>query len=226
MDIFPFLKLGLFWWLLPLAVLAGILRSPWIKGIAGELLVRFSARLFLDNSEYRSLHNIILPTIDSTTQIDHIFVSRYGIFVVETKNLSGWIFGGEKQETWTQKLYRKTYKIQNPLRQNFRHIKALGEVLGLPTDKFHSLVVFTGGSTFKTAVPPNVTYLGGFVGYVKSKKNILLSPQEIEAILQKIEVKRLKPSFATTRKHIRNIQARRYAENSRLSSSKQQQELF
>jgi restriction system protein len=220
MDIFPFLKLSLFWWLLPLGILVGILRSPWFKGIVGELLVRFSAKLFLDNAEYRRLHNITLPTIDGTTQIDHIFISRYGIFVVETKNYSGWIFGDEGHATWTQKIYRHTSKFQNPLRQNFRHIKALEDVLSLSGEKFHSVVVFTGGGTFKTPMPPNVTYVGGFVAYIKSKKDFLFSPNEIGAIVKKIETKRLKQSFATAREHKRHIKSKRNAETSRLSSPK------
>jgi restriction system protein len=220
MDIFPFLKLNLFWLIFPLAMLVGILRSPWFKGIVGEMFVRFSAKLFLDNAEFRRLHNITLPTIDGTTQIDHIFVSRYGIFVVETKNLSGWIFGDAKQATWTQKLYKKTYKIQNPLRQNFKHIKALEYALNLPSENFHSVIVFTGGGTFKTPMPPNVTYIGGFLAYLKSKKDILFSPPEVKAIIHKIEIGRLKASFATTREHIRHIELKRDTERSNLCSPK------
>src|SRR3989304_4617983 len=122
MDFFPLLKpiISALWWLIPLAILAGILQSPWFKGLFGELLVRLSAKFLLDEAEYRPIHNVTLPTPDGTTQIDHIFVSRYGVFVVETKNFTGWIFGDEKQATWTQKIYRNTYKFQNPLRQNFK----------------------------------------------------------------------------------------------------------
>jgi hypothetical protein len=139
---------------------------------------------------------------------------------VETKNLSGWIFGDGKQATWTQKLYRRTFKFQNLLRQNFRHIKALEDVLNLSGEKFHSVVVFTGGGTFKTPMPPNVTSIGGFLGYIKSKKQVILSHPEIEGIVHKIGAGRLKPSFATAREHIRHIESKRNAEGPSLSSPK------
>jgi len=91
-------------WLIPAVLLIGLLKSPWAKGQIGELLVRLFAHWQLNKQTYRRLHNVILNTPDGTTQIDHVFLSPYGIFVLETKNMSGWIFGSEKQAQWTQKL--------------------------------------------------------------------------------------------------------------------------
>jgi restriction system protein len=218
MDFSPPLKpiISALWWLIPLAILVLIFQSPWFKGLFGELLVRLSAKFLLDEAEYRPIHNVTLPTPDGTTQIDHIFVSRYGVFVVETKNLTGWISGDEQQAMWTQKIYRNTYKFQNPLHQNFKHVKALEAALNIPAEIFHSVVVFTGISTFKTPMPPNVTHAGGYVRYMKSKKQIVLSQPEIESIVQTIGSARLKPSFATAREHIRHIESRRDPEAPRL----------
>jgi hypothetical protein len=98
-----------------------------------------------------------------TTQIDHIFLSPYGIFVLETKNMSGWIFGSERQAQWTQKLYKRSFKFQNPLRQNYKHLKALEATLGASPEHLHSIIIFVGGSTFKTEVPANVTHGIGFI---------------------------------------------------------------
>jgi len=210
MDLSLLLKpfVSAFWWLIPLAIFVSVFKSSWFKGIFGEMLVRFSAKFLLDAEEYRAINNVTLQTHDGTTQIDHIFVSRYGIFVVETKNFSGWIFGDEGQATWTQKLFKTSNKFQNPLRQNYRHVKTLEAVLGIPFEKFHSVVVFVGSSTFKTDMPPNVTYAGGYISYIKSKKHPLLSPSEVESICEFIEYGRLKPSMATTREHIRHVQSR------------------
>lgn len=174
------------------------------------------AKFWLDKHEYRAIHNVTLPTPDGTTQIDHVFVSRYGIFVVETKNFTGWIFGDERQARWTQKIYRKTYKFQNPLRQNFKHIKALESLLNLPAENFHSVIVFMGGSTFKTPMPDNVTYASGYVRYIKSKRRVLLSQSEVDLAAQAIQSGRLEPSWATARQHIRNVKARRDTDASRL----------
>jgi len=69
-------------------------KSPWFKGFAGEMLVHIYAKIHLSRDKYHVLRNVTLPTADGTTQIDHIIVSEYGVFVIETKNMKGWIFGG------------------------------------------------------------------------------------------------------------------------------------
>ncbi|WP_124948363.1 nuclease-related domain-containing protein [Sulfuriferula thiophila] len=196
------------WWLLPLLIAAGIAKTPWFKGFFGELLVRLSARFLLDPNEYRAIHNVTLKTPDGTTQIDHVFVSRFGVFVVETKNYSGWIFGDENQAMWTQKLFRTNNKFQNPLRQNFKHIKALESLTNRPLETFHSVIVFVGGSEFKTKMPPSVTYAGGYISYIKSKTNPILSASEVEAVYSAISTERMAPSLATNREHVTNVQHR------------------
>jgi hypothetical protein len=196
------------WWFFPVIFIAGAFKSTRFKGYFGELLVRLSARLVLDRKIYHPIHNVTLPTPDGTTQIDHIFVSRFGIFVVETKNLKGWIFGNEKQATWTQKIYKKSFKFQNPLRQNFKHVKALEDALQVPAGIIHSVIVFVGSSTFKTAMPPNVTYASGYVRYIKSKRKPVLSDAQIEEIIDKIESGRLEPTLATHRAHVQFLRNR------------------
>ena len=64
-----------------------------IKGMMGEFAVEMGAALTLPPSVYRRYLDVTLPTVDGTTQIDHVFVSVFGVFVVETKNKGGWIFG-------------------------------------------------------------------------------------------------------------------------------------
>jgi len=81
-----------------------------------------------------------------TTQIDHVIVSRYGAFVVETKNMSGWIFGAERDAQWTQKFRKSSFRFQNPLRQNYKHTETPAELLGLPRDTIKSVIVFVGGA--------------------------------------------------------------------------------
>lgn len=196
------------WWLLPLLIAAGIAKTPWFKGFFGELLVRLSAKFLLDPNEYRAIHNVTLKTPDGTTQVDHIFVSRFGIFVVETKNYSGWIFGEEHQATWTQKLFKTTNKFQNPIRQNFKHIKALESLTCLPSEAVHSVIVFVGSSKFKTKMPQNVTYASGYISYIKSKITPILSSPEVEAVYLAISSGRLARSRATNREHVANVQRR------------------
>lgn len=81
---------GMLSWALPLLLLITLFKSPRAKGHIGELLVRLFAHWQLDQHTYRRLHNVTLNTPDGTTQIDHVFLSVHGIFVLETKNMSGW----------------------------------------------------------------------------------------------------------------------------------------
>ena len=76
-----------------------------LKGWFGEKKSAFWMWLSLDRSTYQRFHNVVVPTRNGTTQIDHVLISPFGVFIVETKNLKGWIFGSENQPKWTQSLY-------------------------------------------------------------------------------------------------------------------------
>ncbi|MBV7528412.1 MULTISPECIES: nuclease-related domain-containing protein [unclassified Pseudomonas] len=195
-------------WFIPLLLLISLLKLLWAKGHRGELLVRLYARCLLDKHTYRRTHNITLNTIDGTTQIDHVFLSPYGIFVVETKNKRGWIFGNERQSQWTQKLYKKTFTFQNPLRQNYKHLKALQATLGVGPEHLHSVVTFVGASTFKSEMPANVTQGSGFIRYIKSFKQPVFTDAEVEALVQALQRGRRPPGPATHREHVQNLKRR------------------
>lgn len=194
-----------YWWLPILLFLLAILRSPFMKGILGELQVNLAAKFFLDKNVYTLFKNVTLPTEDGTTQIDHVIVSRYGVFVIETKNMKGWIFGSQKQPNWTQKIYRRTTQFQNPLRQNYKHTQKLQSALELDPEKVFSLVVFVGDSSFKTPMPDNVVYAGGYIRFIKNKTLPILSDSEVLGICAKIESGRLKPSIKTHMDHVAHV---------------------
>lgn len=183
-----------------------------LKGVVGEAMGSLAGNLFLDKETYRSLNNITLNTSNGTTQIDHVIVSRYGIFVVEAKNYQGWILGDERQPEWTQSLPGgKKFKFQNPLRQNYRHIQVLSEFLGLPEEKFHSVVMFWGESEFKTEMPPNVISKG-YSSYIKSKRNVLFSDMEIAQFVETLQTGRLPTGLLkgmeTRRQHLDSLKER------------------
>ena len=160
--------LWMFAMLLAVKVLAAWLESPSRKGKSGERTVANRLRQGLPE-EYIILNDVYLPLADgTTTQIDHIVVSQYGIFVVETKNYSGWIFGNENSAQWTQSIYGKKSRFQNPLRQNYLHICTLSERLRIDRTYFHSVVAFTGECTFKTEMPANVVYSRRAADYIRS----------------------------------------------------------
>ena len=150
-------RIFLMWW-----------NSPKQKGKRGEKLVARRLRKGLPD-EYLILNDIYLPLPDgTTTQIDHVVVSQYGVFVVETKTYSGWIFGDEKSAQWAQSIYRKKSRFQNPMRQNYKHICALANNLGIDKSYFIGVVAFTGDCTFKTDMPDGVVYSRRAADYIRS----------------------------------------------------------
>ncbi|WP_122432509.1 nuclease-related domain-containing protein [Pseudomonas viridiflava] len=196
-------------WLVPAVLFVAFLKSPWAKGQIGELWIRLFTHWKLDGTVYRRLHNVTLDTADGTTQIDHVFISPFGIFVLETKNMSGWIFGSEKQPQWTQKIYRRTYKFQNPLRQNYKHLKALEATLGVSLEHLHSVVSFVGESTFKTAMPANVTQGIGYIPYIRSFQQPVFSDVQVDVLMQTLLRSRRAPTRANHREHVQNLKRRR-----------------
>lgn len=92
------------------------------------------------------IHNCYLPVEKGLTEIDLLMIHETGLYVVESKNYSGWIFGDENQKEWTQVLAggRKKSRFYNPVWQNAGHIKALrtffSDYQDLPV---FSLVVFS-----------------------------------------------------------------------------------
>jgi restriction system protein len=195
-----------YWWLILLLMLLSFLKTSFMKGVIGEFQVNLATNRHLDKNIYTLFKNVTLPTEDGTTQIDHIIVSKYGIFVVETKNYKGWIFGSAQQKRWTQKIFRTTSTFQNPLHQNYKHTQTLQSALELGKDKVLSVIVFVGDSTFKTAMPENVVDSAReYIRYIKNKNLPLLSNSEVLSVCTKIKSGRLKPSIRTHVNHVRHV---------------------
>lgn len=164
--------------------------KPAIKGAFGETVFNFTSSIAFGNN-WHILKNTVIPAYDGTTQIDQIAISKYGIFVIEIKTYKGWIFGREKDSKWTQSLFKKKNSFQNPLFQNYKHIKSLQEITGIPENRFKSVIVFSGEAVFKTQMPENVLRGTAYIDYIKSFKDIILTESEIENILKSISDNRL-----------------------------------
>jgi len=180
--------------------------SPDSLGARGELKVQNKIATLVNNEAgFQVFNDLILEAPGGTTQIDHIILSRFGLFVIETKNLKGWIFGGANQQQWTQTLYRKKYKFQNPLHQNYKHIKAVQNLLDVKQSIIFSIVVFVGDSQFKTQMPSNVIKLHELIPYVLSHDTVVLNDQDIETF-SKILSNPAYSDSSNKKKHIKNIQ--------------------
>jgi hypothetical protein len=191
------------------------------KGVLGETVINIAMWLKLEKDVYHRLNNITLPLANGgSTQIDHVIVSVYGIFVIETKNYKGWIFGNEKQRQWTQVIMGRKYKFQNPLRQNYLHIKTLADLLALDLNYFHSMIAFIGECELKTRDElPEHVLTSGMASYVKKKQNKLLSEEEVKAIVEQIESNRFIKSWKTNRHHKTYLKDKHSQSNKKLNGN-------
>ena len=216
MDFSPAITQALktLWWLIPVILFLGFLtflrflKSPRFKGLLGEIFVKVTAWFFLPAKIYCRFHNVTLPTPDGTTQIDHIFISRFGIFVVETKNMKGMIVGEKTEKQWLQQIASTSFPFQNPLHQNYKHVKALETLLGIRPQFIHSVVVFVGKSTFASAMPPEVTYRRDYIRYIKSFRRPVLSESRVKRARARIQSGRLTPSWKTHQQHVQQLEKR------------------
>jgi hypothetical protein len=190
-----------------------LFKLPHVKGIVGEWQVRIAAYLQLDRKTYHVYNNVTLQTPDDTTQIDHIIVSRFGIFVIETKNIKGWIFGSPQQASWTQQIYQHKTRFQNPLRQNYKHTKAVEALLELSVETVHSVIVFASNANFKTPMPENVLHLPQLSTYIRSKQTPILNPSQVSAVKRAIETGRLAANLQTHKAHVASVQKRIQTQN-------------
>ncbi len=125
-------------------------------GQFGEFLIEFALTNNNLSGDFVVFKNIYIPAGNKTSEIDLLMLHEKGIFVFESKNYSGWIFGGADQLTWTQVLPQGIKnKFYNPIRQNRTHINALVEILGKPASAFISYIVFSERCTLKQ-VPDDV----------------------------------------------------------------------
>ena len=168
----------------------------------------------LQQTEYSVYDNLLLPAAGGdSTQIDHVVFSRYGIFVIETKDYSGYIFGKERESRWTQVFYpsrgrKKTYPFQNPLRQNYKHIKILEEITSLPPCFFYNIIVFAGSARFKTPKPGGVLHLPELISFINSRKEKIISEEKMNDAIVSVLGKTGQFVSELQTEHINNLRKR------------------
>lgn len=160
--------------------------SFWI-GWRGEKFVT-KKLLQLDKTHYMVLNDLLLPSYGnlSTTQIDHVVVSNYGIFCIETKAYSGWIFGDANQEYWTQVIFYYKKRFYNPLRQNYAHVKAIENLTRprYPKIPIISLIVFPDADKLKISGTDLVGYTRDVIRKIKGFTNPIFSDAERDEIYE------------------------------------------
>lgn len=181
--------------------------SSWFIGVIGERRVHSFLRRKLNRSDYQIFVDVILPTQDGgTTQIDHVVISRFGVFVIETKNMGGWIYGNDADKIWTQTFRQQKYKFQNPKRQNLKHIKVLQTILGVKPSCVFGAVVFVGSATPKTAMPLGVVWgIRELASYIKLERRELFTDDECNKLGQVLRSKLIVSNRKSRRQHIKYV---------------------
>lgn len=159
--------------------------QPKIKGYLGEKSVA-AILSFLPSDKYKTINDILIKSKGRTIQIDHLVISVYGIFVIETKNYKGWITGSDNSEYWTKNMFGNKYKFYNPIKQNKAHILALNKQLGIRINDFIPIIVFSNGADLKVNTTSNVIYTSQINKLIKEYTEIKFQENDIQELYEKI----------------------------------------
>ena len=192
----------------------GLFKTIFDKGNYGEFL---TFAMLEKMGESKILTNIYLPLDDgTTTEVDLLLVNTHGIFVFESKNYSGWIFGDEKNKMWTQSLEGgKKNKFFNPIWQNKGHISAIDAYLDKQyTDMFYSFIIFSERCSLKkiTVTSKNVLVIKRNT-LIKELKNYMsstlpkLTEEQVDSIYEKLKVNTL-ANEETKKRHIAEVKSK------------------
>jgi len=186
----------------------GRVRSYLFQNRGEARVARELARHF-DGSDFHLMNHITLPIAGGSTQIDHLLVSRFGLFVIETKHYQGWIFANPKHSTWTQVFYGRKFRFQNPIRQNFLHVQTIQSLCDfLPPNAVKSVVVFSGKADFRIAVPEGVVMLGDLVDHIRQHTEELMTANRLQFCIGRIESQRMAVSRETDIQHVERLRRR------------------
>ena len=184
---------------------------PRIKGYMGETIVKMKLSS-LDKRKYSIINNLVLENSGGntySTQIDHLVISTYGIFSIETKNYKGLICGSEYGKRWIQNIHGNKNEFMNPSLQNYAHIQAVKSILRkyYPNIKYFSIVAFSPDAKIK--VKANASIICKISQVSRKIKELsdkeILNPNDLKKVIELIEENKLNIS---DREHARNIATR------------------
>ena len=169
-------------------------------GNEGESIV--SAELAaLPEDGYAVLNGVLLRVGETLSQIDHIVFSRFGVFVIETKNYSGSIYWGHQYREWIQYVGDEKNLFLNPIRQNGGHIRTLQKITGLQSEFFCNVVVFAGSATFKD-IPEEVMFPNELRHFILSHSREIIPLHQLMDEVAKVHNNDLQNSPEAVRQHL------------------------
>lgn len=197
------------------SLLDSVFDEKWI-GKRGEKLTERELKLVnLFGRKGITLRNVYLPKNNGeTSEIDILYITQKGIFVFESKNYSGWIFGNEHSQYWTASLpNRQKNRFYNPIAQNRTHIKWLKSYVGENIPMF-SIIIFSERCELKqiTVESPDIKVIQRDRTYATVRSiwdsvPDILPETDVAGLYEKLKPL-TKADKATKLAHIENIQAK------------------
>lgn len=186
------------------------MKAAALKGLWGEWKFKLAMFFFLGAS-YKKFHNVTVKFSDgNTNQIDHVVVSRYGIFVIETKNYKGLITVNENTGYWTQSFRHNSYNFYSPIQQNKGHISSMKYLLRNKDYPYFNIVSFVGTATFSDGQLPEgvARSVWSALWMLRKWRKKALSKHQVKMIAKQIKDRRMPNTRHTAKLHLRNIKAR------------------
>lgn len=156
-----------------LIIIIYYLYAPKIIGFFGELWVKQKLNK-LPKDKYKIINNVLIKNSSGTHQIDHIVLSNYGIFVIETKQYNGYITGNKYDKYWIRHIGNKKINYTNPIRQNYGHIKTLSELLNINENQFFNIVCIPSKANIKIKDNSEITRLNTLLPTILSHNTIII----------------------------------------------------
>lgn len=142
----------------------------------------------LPYEDYQVFNDILIRDGSYTTQIDHIIISHFGVFVIETKNIHGKVYGSYHSEYWKQYLpdsgykrfgFTQEHKLRNPLWQNKGHIKSLRRLVFGNDVPVHGIVAFPNDTDLHVDCEREILKMWDIVSYIKLFEDDVLSAEQM-----------------------------------------------
>lgn len=150
------------------------------RGMLGEHTVAYYLNKLPE--DYYLWNDIVLQQNGYSVQIDHVVISIYGIFVIETKNYTGNIIGNDDCDQWTKNVYGYKYHFGNPIKQNHSHVNALRKLFSMPEHFFIPIVVFLPGANLHCNTRGIILYASQLLDEIYKHKTQVITLDDVKRL--------------------------------------------
>ncbi|HLT91957.1 MAG TPA: nuclease-related domain-containing protein [Woeseiaceae bacterium] len=150
---------------------------------------RSLAKLF-SSIAFDRIENLVVPNVDEgEIQIDHLLLTAQGLLIVDVKDVTGTVFGGDKMQDWTVISSERRFTFSNPQPALFDRIAAVREIVRqVPVA---GRILFTDGAEFTKGVP----------SLVCKASDLLAEFQEADKAAARARVEAFRPQWELLRGH-------------------------